>query len=266
MTLLAICTITIVLCFIFLAGCRRGYTPTSRRQPATIADIAYDVNRRGDYRIFINENGSYVSYLVLTADYGGNVLLLREFLLDETVQFNPSPHGVGMWSWQDYGSYYPDSYIDNFLNANFMGMLGNAVHSVIVPSNIVVTDKSSIGVSGRASYTIARYVFLLSLRELAVSDPSTSVPEGEALKFFQGFHTVRVARFSSGMASPYWTRTPNNWDTATVFTIGPNASGTGSADVYSGVRPAFSVLRYTAITTSTDIISSQTVFVLDTGN
>jgi len=257
----AICIILLIILFASLTGCGG--------EPTTIADIAYDRRLRGrntDFRIFLEENGVYVPYLVLTANYGGNVLLLREYLLDEGQPINPSPHGERRWAWQDFGAYYPDSHMDNFLNTEFKNTLGDSAIAVMVPSDIVVTDKSSIGVTGRDSYTITRYIFLLSLRELGVPDPSTSVPEGEALRFFRGLHTGRVASFSDGMANPYWTRTPQTWETCFVFSIGVNAVGSGTADLYSGVRPAFSVARSTPITTRTDIINGETIFVLDTNN
>jgi len=267
---LIVCVILLV--FLVAAILRREQMllATGLRQPTTIADIAYDVRNRGaDYRIFLKENGHFVPYLVLTANYSGSgdVLLLREYLLDQKVAFNYSPYGRNLWSGLDFGGYYPNSNIDNFLNIEFANTLCEAVIAAIVPSNIMVTDKSSMGVTGRTSTTITRYVFLLSLRELGVPDLSTTVPEGERLRFFRGvFHTDRVAHFSNSEAMHYWTRTPDNWTTYSAFIIGTNAVGSGMADSHIGVRPAFALCRYTAITTSTDIISGKTVFVLDTGN
>jgi len=133
------------------------------RQPTTIADIAYDVRNRGaDYRIYLQENGRFVPYLVLTANYSGsrNALLLREHLLDREIAFNPSPRGHGLWAWQDFGAYYSDSNIDNFLNTEFISTLCETVIAVIVPSEIMITDKSSIGVTGLTSTNITRYILL----------------------------------------------------------------------------------------------------------
>ena len=257
----AIYVVAMMILFASLAGCSG--------EPTTIADIAYDQRLRSrstDFRIFLEENGVYVPYLVLTANYGGNVLLLREHLLDERRPINPSPHGERRWAWQDFGAYYPDSNMDIFLNTEFKDTLGDSVIAAIVSSDITVTDKSSIGVTGRASYIITRYVFLLSLRELGVQDTTISVPEGERLRFFRGIHDVRVASLSDGQENPYWTRTPNTWGSSNVFTIGVNTIGSGTADVYSGVRPAFCLDRSTPIKTRTDIIIGETVFVLDTNN
>jgi len=247
------------------------------RPPATIADIAYDRitrSRTTDFRIFIQEDGRYVPYLVLTANYGGNVLLLREYVMDETRPINHSPNTVeiwsgetlGIWAWQDYGAYYPNSYMDNFLNAEFKDTLCDSVIAAMVPSNIVVTAKDSIGPAGRDSYNITRYVFLLSRRELGVPSSNIAVPEGERLRFFRNYHARRVASFSDSTAMPYWTRTPNTLGTSSVFFIGINMVDFDTADICFGIRPAFAMCRSTAITTSTDIVSGQTVFVLDTGN
>ena len=261
-----ICVLILALLVMAILRREQVLLATGLRQPTTIADIAYDVRNRGaDYRVFLKEDGLFVPYLVLTANYSGsgNVLLLREYLLDQEVPFNHSPRGHSLWAWQDFGAYYPDSNIDNFLNTEFASTLCEAVITAMMPSDIVVTDKSSMGVTGRTANVITRDIFLLSLRELGIPDPSTSVPEGERLRFFRGvFHTDRVARFSNGIESPYWTRTPQTWETYTVFAIGTNAVGAGSADGYIGVRPAFALCRYTAITISTDIISGETVFVL----
>jgi len=263
---LIVCVILLVFLVVAILRREQMLLATGLRQPTTIADIAYDVRNRGaDHRIFLKEDGIFVPYLVLTANYSGsgNVLLLREYLLDRTVPFNHSPRGERMWAWQDFGAYYPDSNIDNFLNTEFINTLCNSVLATIVPSNIVVTDKSSIGVTGRTSTTITRHVFLLSIRELGVRDLSISVPEGEVLRFFRGSTSAdRVARFSNGVEAPYWTRTPRTWETCFVFFIGVNILGSDTADMYGGVRPAFALCRYTAITTSTDVISGETVFVL----
>jgi len=246
-----------------------GHVLISRIQtPTTIADIAYDNIRRArntDYRIFIEENGVLVPYLVLTTNYSrsSNVLLLREYLLDERKPINPSPHGVErLWGWQDFGAYYPDSHMDNFLNTEFKTRLGNATIAAMVPSDVVVTDKDSIGVGGLTSRIITRYVFLLSVRELGVPDSSINVPEGQVLRYFRGDFTKRVATLSDGRPIPYWTRSPSTWETCLVFTVGVDSGGIGTADVYSGVRPAFALSRTTPITTHTNSITDETFFVL----
>ena len=257
----------VALIVLFISGGWWVQVLIARRQPpTTIADIAYDNIRRAKdvgYRIFIEESGQLVPYLVLTADYGGNVLLLREYVMDERRPVNPSPHGWRTWARHDYDAYYPDSNIDNFLNTEFKDTLGESVIAAIVPSNIVVTHRESLGRTGRDSQIITRYVFLLSNKELGVPDSSIAVSEGQTLRYFRGYHAGRVATLSCGMAIHYWTRTPSTWGTYSVYLIGANIIDVDTADMYNGVRPAFAVARTAPITIRTNITSGETVFVLD---
>jgi len=267
-----ICGITMAFIIILLGGCDSLTSLLVPPPPTTIADIAYDTRRRSDvdYRIFIKESSCFVPYLVATANHNGNVLLVREFLLDELIHFNPSPHesppGHNLWASQDFGGYYEDSYIDNFLNTEFMSNLGEGVIEAMILSNIEITDKSSMGVAGRVSKHIYRHVFLLSSRELGVADSRITVPEGERLDIFAGKFTRRVARHSNGKAHPYWTRTPQNWETYRVMIIGVDMAGPGTANNLLGVRPAFSLYRNTPITTRTDIVKGEYVFVIGGGD
>ena len=143
-----ICAIVLMLCFALLIWWEDVLLFTGHRQPTTIADIAYDRlarNRNTDFRVYLEENGDFVPYLVLAANYGGNVLLLREHVLNDGVPFNHSPRGHSLWNVHDYGAYYPDSNIDTFLNSEFKNSLSDLVVSAIIPSDIVVTDKGAWG-------------------------------------------------------------------------------------------------------------------------
>jgi len=106
------------------------------------------------------------------------------------------------------------------------------------------------------------------LRELHRIDLRTVVPEGEPLEYFTSSYTRRIARRADGIAIPYWTRSPQNWETCTVVIIGVTHAmiTSGPASNYLGVRPAFAVYRNTPITTRTDIIDGQYVFVIDEGS
>ncbi|MCL2361436.1 MAG: DUF6273 domain-containing protein, partial [Defluviitaleaceae bacterium] len=178
--------IMVLLSLLILCGWWAHVLISRSQPPTTIADIAYDNIRRGrdvDYRIFIEENGELVPYLVLTANYGGNVLLLREHVMDETRPFNPTPRDGG-WGWSDFGAYYPTSDINNFLNTEFMDTLGGQVIAAIVASDIVVTDKDSIGGGGRGdiSKVLTPNGFFFSLRGVGVPNPILSFPEGKILR------------------------------------------------------------------------------------
>ena len=101
---------------LILPGCLDYQDPTEpETKPVnTIADLAYG-NNTVPNRIYIVENEQYVPYLVLTDDYNGNCLLLREYLLDEPMQYNdPNIY---------YSGYYENSTIDQYLNNDFLKIL-----------------------------------------------------------------------------------------------------------------------------------------------
>lgn len=58
--------------------------------------------------VYILENDSYVPYIIISDNYSGNTLLLRENILDDSRRFN------------EYSSLYENSEIDVFLNNSFI--------------------------------------------------------------------------------------------------------------------------------------------------
>jgi hypothetical protein len=222
--------------------------------------LAYDAAPQHGYIVYVDENGTYAPYFVLAADYGGNVLLLREKLLNNAMPFNENDRH--MWAGYEYGGYYEGSSVDNYLNTDFLDSLSRSVRDNIVSSEIVITDKASLGVTGNATALISRKVFLLSLVELNGANSYASVAEGEVLKFFKDDYNRRHAVYSDGDEGVYWTRTPETWETYTVFTIGKNGVGSGSADIDSGVRPAFCLEKSAEVVQRTDIIDGQTVYAI----
>lgn len=218
---------------------------TGEKHIKKICDIAYDVTGLEDCIVHIEENGAFVPYLVISSNYMGNTLLLRQYLLNDPMPFNKNE--THMWSSYQYGGYYENSSIDDYLNTGFIDMLSQSVKGRIIDCNIVITDKSSLGVTGNTTKTILRKVFILSLRELNGAESSASASEGNTIKFFADDNNRRVANLVNGEKSAYWTRTPETWETYNVFTIGDGGTGSGSADIESGVRPAFCLPRNTAI-------------------
>lgn len=227
----------------------------------TISQLAYNVNTHQDCLVYIEEGNTFEPYLVLTSDYGGNTLLLRKNLLDDTMPFNKNESH--MWAGYEYGGYYEDSSIDNYLNAEFINTLSSSVKDAMVSSNVIITDKSSLGITGSEKTIILRKVFLLSLKELNGADSEASVPEGNVLRYFADDYSRRIACLPDGDECAYWTRTPETWETYSVFTIGSRGIGSGSADIDSGVRPAFCLDSYTPIIQRTDLMSGQTIYVIE---
>jgi hypothetical protein len=63
-----------------VSGCGRNAAATT---PGTLRNIAYDVNRKYGYTVYLHEQSGYFPYLVLTGNYNGSALLLRKYLLDQ---------------------------------------------------------------------------------------------------------------------------------------------------------------------------------------
>ncbi|KOP64914.1 hypothetical protein AMS62_06380 [Bacillus sp. FJAT-18019] len=225
-----------------------------------LRDLAYDVNPKKGYTVYLKEDNMYVPYLVVTSNYGGKVLLLRQELLENRMPFKKNERH--MWASYENGGYYEDSSIDQYLNDEFINRFSRTVQDTIVNSEIIITSKNSLGDAREETIEISRKVFLLSLKELDGPKSYVSVPEGDTLKFFSDNYKRRIAYFPNGEESPYWTRTPSTWETYTVFTIG-RALGTATADIDTGVRPAFCLEESVAIKKSSDIISGQTVYVIE---
>src|SRR4051812_34861272 len=77
---------------IIFSGCESMKNSNSTKEQ-TLKDIAFDVNKKSGYTVYIKENSAYVPYLVLTSDYNGQALLLRKELLNESHTFNDDISG-----------------------------------------------------------------------------------------------------------------------------------------------------------------------------
>lgn len=128
-----------------------------RKNPTVIGDLAYDEENPWGYRIYIEEDGKYVPFIVLTSNYNGNCLLLREFLLDDLYSYNSSG---------EYGSYYNGSNIDKFLNENYYLEISESTRRLIAESEIEITSKSAIDTHNDKIEIIKRYIFILSANEV----------------------------------------------------------------------------------------------------
>ena len=89
--LLSTFVILIVICICMLASVPSKISNndgTNGHEPIIVEkleDIAYDVNPSGEYTVYLEENGIYKPYLVLTNNYNGNCLLLRKHVLNENM-------------------------------------------------------------------------------------------------------------------------------------------------------------------------------------
>ncbi|MBQ7681000.1 MAG: hypothetical protein IJT31_02155 [Oscillibacter sp.] len=213
-----------------------------------VGALSYEANP-DSCTVYLPEDGAYVPFLVLTADYAGNTLLLRRDVLPEVRPFN------------NYSAVYPDSDIDRYLNTEYVQYL-DAVQPLIPFVDITVTAPDALGVSGDAVQTISREIFLLSCTETGFTDLVNAGKEGDALSYF-GTPEHRTATRENGAAVSWWLRTPDTYYLSAAYGIGPDGSlGSGNAYNENGIRPAFCVPSDTVAFPTTDILPGQTVYFL----
>ena len=149
-----VCLLWLVL-FSSACGDRRPIVAQTQREPKVLQEIAYG-NSREDNRIYLKENNTMTSYLVLTDDYEGYCLLLREYLLDSDYIYNIA---------KNKSSYYEGSAIDFFLCNTFWETIDESVQDLIPACEIEITTWDSLGTGGETTTTISRQIFLLSFTE-----------------------------------------------------------------------------------------------------
>ncbi|MBQ9493173.1 MAG: hypothetical protein IJR54_05495 [Oscillibacter sp.] len=199
--------------------------------------------------IYLPEQGRYVPFLVLSADYAGNALLLRRDVLPEFRPLN------------DYSAAYPDSALDRFLNTEYLQRLDLA-RPFIQPVEITVTDENALGVSGDTVRTVTREIFLLSCAETGFTELYNAGKEGTALSYFDA-PEHRIAYRENGPAVSWWLRTPDTYYLSAAYGIGPDGTlGSGNAYNENGVRPAFCVPPDAQAFPTTDIVRGQTLYFL----
>ncbi len=210
-----------------------------------LSDIAFD-NGEENCRVYIKENGKDVPYLVLSSDYNGNCLLLREYLLTEKRIYNKA---LGHTP-----SYYENSVIDVFLNNEFNDCFNKYTYDKILNSQIEITTSDSIGVGGKETTRIQRRIFLLSYTELNGGSSRTNLKEGSPLKYFEKEEN-RIAKFEDGKFGSWWLRTPNTGERLVVSGVAEDGivgiggiNGANGGEYRNGVRPAFCLPNDTIIT------------------
>ena len=241
--------------------CINNFTSCSEKvskvgNPTTVGDISYDNDSSFGYRVYVLEETRYVPFLVLTNDYYGNCLLLRENLLDDLQEYNtPS----------EYGSYYQNSKIDEYLNDTYFSLISDEVKNQIVDTSIEITTKNAIDTRNKEVETISRKIFLLSANEVKAGLGYVALNEGIELKYFTNTKN-RIARHENGEADTWMLRTPARNGSNNLIGVAYDGSvGIGGINGLDGVntssvRPAFCVPTDAKITQRKDVVEGQSVF------
>lgn len=223
----------------------------------SIRDISFDSNNDYENIVYIQEAESYEPYLVVSKDYKGGVLVLRQHLLDEDICYNDAGAEGAL------GGYYPDSNADSYLNSIFFSGLPSGTQKKILNTDIDVSAKESVAAGGGVKKTlnIERKIFLLSATELNIKS-GMAVTEGSPLKYFQKIKSP-AATTKNGEAKAQWLRSAYHREDIQAWSIGANGGYSGCA-VLTGlaVRPAFCLDKNEKINAESNIVKGREVFVL----
>ena len=233
---------------LLIAGCAKkpSDTPKIINDGINTVESLYDII--DPIPIYIEENGEYVPFLVISTDYNDGVLLLRKEVLPTPMQYN------------DYWSAYEGSTIDSYLNEGYIEALTDD-NLKVKDTEIIVTAPESIGVCGDATNTIVRGVFLLSITELGYDDSLGTTHEGEALEFFSNLSNRNTTL--NGKPSSWWTRSAETYHGSAVHAICLNGGlGNGNASDLNGIRPAFCISKGTTIEQRQDLIPGESIYII----
>lgn len=247
-----------VLFFVFDKNPSESY-PSEDLKNLNLRDVAYkDGSNVDNFTVYIKENDSYEPYLVIADDYSGNVLLLRKFLLDEPVCFSErKSHG-------ERGGYYPNNYIDSYLNNNFISRFSEEMQENILSTPIDVATVKSVGGEGFVSEveTVLRKVFLLSAREMNIKNEIAGM-EGTPLLFFKNKNNF-IARTKDGTTRPYWLRSSYLEDDIQALVVKSNGSYTNDFVLRNYyIRPAFCLDGNVLAKASDSVVKNKTVYVIE---
>ena len=184
----------------------------------------------------ISENGTPVEFYVAKHDYesslngAGRTLVVRKDCY-EKMAWNLKKLGnityAGANEWETAS-------IQKWLNNEYKALLDDTIQQEIGETTIVFTRNGNRDYTMTGDYS----VFLLSLRELGISDPEYAEPEGTGLPIYQTLVTMEQ-----------WTRTPcKAGGTTRVFWIDATGDdGWGGTDEEHGVRPSFTLPNTTMV-------------------
>ena len=191
-------------------------------QPISVTSIVAKMLSAGSLISIAESKSSNAWYRLVDTDYCGNMLLVREECLDDSIAYyNTAPS-------QAYMTKYEGSNLDSHLNSAFYGSLPSETTSAIQAVDIPVRENA---LSVAAAIHLNRKVFALSAAEWGVGGASH---EGEVVDYTDGIKS----------SADYWTREPVAGMTNLAYCI--RTSGVKfntSCTNKHAVRPAFCISK-----------------------
>ena len=220
--LLSLSVVAFVCAGVLLCGCKAGNQHTELTQ---IGQLANPRLHAEDRLIYLQEQEQWIPYEVLSADYDGHTLLLRQELLEQPCAFSA-----------DDSSYYADSAIDSYLNTVCMESFSPRMQQEIADTRIEICKPFP---HEQETETIVRKLFLLSASEVDI-DMEIVTKEGQPLEFFKNHDHYAVQVNSRQMG--WWLRSAYTMDRGLAWHIQPDGTVGGNAvQLQSGVRPALCI-------------------------
>ncbi len=247
------------------ALCSTFYFRTKIKVKTNLAQLSYENSESVMKDVYIKEYISsseykYVPYTIATDDYNGKALLLRKNVVSS--KGTPINEGDTLFI-HKYGrnasAYYKDSYMDKYLNTEYISRFSDYVKKNIAETNIEITNDND----NKEIEVMSAKVFLLSLYEYNVASIEGCLKEGIRLEYFN-VKNRKVIADDNKKEVPYWTRTRDKYDDKIGYVIS-SVGGCGYllAGEYDCVRPAFCMDGNTKIKLSNDVISGKKVYVLE---
>ena len=158
---------------------------------------------------------------------------------------------------------YKDSSIHTYLNGTFYNLIDSNIRAAIKQVKIPYQNGTGSGGSlATGSNGLSTKVFLLSGYEVGwtTSDNSYFPKDGVRLAYFgnsSGGNSKRIA-YNGSSAAIWWLRSPNTYDSSSVWYVYTDGSGDDNWDFNSyGVRPAF-ILPSTLVVSDDGTVSVNT--------
>ena len=230
-----------------------------------LSQLSYENSKLYENEIYIKEytdslKYSYIPYIAVTDDYDGKVLLLRrDATIGEGIPINEGEVSTTTQLSDNASAYYKDSYMDKFLNAEYISRFSEYVKKNIAQTNIQITNDNT----NKDIEIMNTKVFLLSLTEYNIVKKENCLEEGKKLSYFKMNGEGTKLEDENIEYKGYWTRTRDIYDERTYIISDKGTCKSRKPTDKACVRPAFCMDGNTKIKLSEDVISGEKVYVLE---